>query len=233
MDYDRYDAFLHHIFKQTQGDAWFRPNEDNIAVGVALRVDSGEYRLFPYENLGLEPFEAAERTLPLVHDKHGEEGSIQVRLMFQPEIIVKSRKNTSTFSTAGRAMTQFGGLPVQAGKGVFHGVTGVFKGKGSKDDDSFEGENMQAAAVPQDLPAGQTSQAINPGSVNGGSMNGSTTFPGSVESMPTNTGMGTLRVHVIDAKDLSGQDYKPYAVIRVGDKEVKTKHVGKTANPEW
>ena len=63
MDYDRYDAFLHHIFKQTQGDAWFRPNEDNIAVGVALRVESGEYRLFPYEDLGLEPFEAAVRVL--------------------------------------------------------------------------------------------------------------------------------------------------------------------------
>ena len=57
--------------------------------------------------------------------------------MFQPEIIVKSRKNTSTFSTAGRAMTQFGGLPVQAGKGVFHGVTGVFKGKGSKERIAF------------------------------------------------------------------------------------------------
>ncbi|KAI0646077.1 glycosyl transferase family group 2-domain-containing protein [Trametes meyenii] len=63
MDYDRYDAFLHHIFKQTQGDAWFRPNEDNIAVGVALRVDNGAYRVFPYENLGLEPFEAAVRAL--------------------------------------------------------------------------------------------------------------------------------------------------------------------------
>ena len=63
MDYDRYDAFLHHIFKQTQGDAWFRPNEDSIAVGVALRVDNGEYRVFPYENLGLEPFEAAVRVL--------------------------------------------------------------------------------------------------------------------------------------------------------------------------
>ena len=63
MDYDRYDAFLHHIFKQTQGDAWFRPNEDNIAVGVALRVDNGEYRVFPYENLGLEPFESAVRVL--------------------------------------------------------------------------------------------------------------------------------------------------------------------------
>ena len=66
MDYDRYDALLHHIFKQTQGDAWFRPNEDNLSAGVALRVTEAsatdglpEYRVFPYENLSLEPFEAA------------------------------------------------------------------------------------------------------------------------------------------------------------------------------
>ncbi|KAI0070924.1 hypothetical protein K474DRAFT_1607813 [Panus rudis PR-1116 ss-1] len=64
MDYDRYDAFLHHIFKQTQGDAWFRPNEDNLSAGVALRVDNGpEFRVFPYENLSLEPFEAAVSAL--------------------------------------------------------------------------------------------------------------------------------------------------------------------------
>lgn len=63
MDYDRYDAILHHIFKQTQGDAWFRPNED-VSAGVALRVDNGpEYRVFPYENLALEPFEAAVSAL--------------------------------------------------------------------------------------------------------------------------------------------------------------------------
>ncbi|KAH8096816.1 glycosyl transferase family group 2-domain-containing protein [Cristinia sonorae] len=60
MDYDRYDAFLHHIFKQTQGDAWFRPNEQHISAGVALRInDTPEFRVFPYENLNLEPFEAA------------------------------------------------------------------------------------------------------------------------------------------------------------------------------
>ena len=65
MDYDRYDAFLHHIFKQTQGDAWFRQNEDSITPGVALRVSEAnaagqpEFRVFPYENLALEPFEAA------------------------------------------------------------------------------------------------------------------------------------------------------------------------------
>ncbi|EPQ51585.1 hypothetical protein GLOTRDRAFT_140976 [Gloeophyllum trabeum ATCC 11539] len=63
MDYDRYDAFLHHIFKQTQGDAWFRPTEDNLACGVALRVADGEFRVFPYENIALEPFETAVSAL--------------------------------------------------------------------------------------------------------------------------------------------------------------------------
>ncbi|KAI0711643.1 glycosyl transferase family group 2-domain-containing protein [Earliella scabrosa] len=63
MDYDRYDAFLHHIFKQTQGDVWFRPSEDAISVGVALRAEDGEYRVFPYETPALEPFEVAVRAL--------------------------------------------------------------------------------------------------------------------------------------------------------------------------
>ncbi|KZT25599.1 hypothetical protein NEOLEDRAFT_1065128 [Neolentinus lepideus HHB14362 ss-1] len=63
MDYDRYDAFLHHIFKLTQGDAWFRPTEDNLACGVALRVAEGEFRVFPYENIALEPFETAVSAL--------------------------------------------------------------------------------------------------------------------------------------------------------------------------
>ncbi|KAI0089907.1 glycosyl transferase family group 2-domain-containing protein [Irpex rosettiformis] len=63
MDYDAYDALLHHIFKQTQGDAWFKPSEENVHSGVCLRVDSGKFRVFPYENRHLEPFEAAVRSL--------------------------------------------------------------------------------------------------------------------------------------------------------------------------
>ncbi|KAI0746496.1 glycosyl transferase family group 2-domain-containing protein [Daedaleopsis nitida] len=63
MDYDRYDAFLHHVFKQTQGDLWFRPNQDAVSVGVALRADDGDYRVFPYEDMSLEPFELAVRAL--------------------------------------------------------------------------------------------------------------------------------------------------------------------------
>lgn len=90
MDYDRNDALLHWIFRQTQGDAWFRPNEEHIPSGVALRISDGasilsytllslltnntahlegvpEFRVFPYENASLEPFEAAVSALnPLV-----------------------------------------------------------------------------------------------------------------------------------------------------------------------
>ncbi|KAG6885801.1 hypothetical protein C0993_009561 [Termitomyces sp. T159_Od127] len=67
MDYDSYDAVLHWIFRSTQGDAWFKPSEENISSGVCLRVDPGQFRVFPYENPYLVPFEAAVRSLnPLV-----------------------------------------------------------------------------------------------------------------------------------------------------------------------
>ena len=54
MDYDRYDAFLHHIFKQTQGDAWFRPSEENLSAGVALRVEPGKFIYLVYLNLFMD-----------------------------------------------------------------------------------------------------------------------------------------------------------------------------------
>ena len=55
------------IGSQTQGDAWFKPSEENIAAGVCIRVEPGYFRVFPYENPYLAPFEAAVRGLdPLV-----------------------------------------------------------------------------------------------------------------------------------------------------------------------
>ncbi|KAF7795833.1 hypothetical protein EIP86_007000 [Pleurotus ostreatoroseus] len=63
MDYDLYDALLHHIFKQTQGDAWFKPSQENIHAGVCLRTENGQFRVFPYDNPYLEPFEKAVRAL--------------------------------------------------------------------------------------------------------------------------------------------------------------------------
>ena len=123
MDYDRYDALLHYIFKQTQGDAWFRPDAapvpapaptppyphpysytpglpttpgfpgfpgtasfygptaaaashaaapvapaagGSIAGGVCMRDDAGAYRVFPYEDRRLEPFERAVSAMGLL-----------------------------------------------------------------------------------------------------------------------------------------------------------------------
>ncbi|KIY43226.1 hypothetical protein FISHEDRAFT_53946 [Fistulina hepatica ATCC 64428] len=67
MDYDSYDAILHWLFRTTQGDAWFKPSEENVSSGICLRVETGQFRVFPYENLQLAPFEAAVRLLnPLV-----------------------------------------------------------------------------------------------------------------------------------------------------------------------
>ncbi|KAG6896311.1 hypothetical protein C0992_009139 [Termitomyces sp. T32_za158] len=68
MDYDRNDALLHWLFRQTQGDAWFRPNEEHISSGVALRISDvndpvPDFRVFPYENPTLEPFESAVAAL--------------------------------------------------------------------------------------------------------------------------------------------------------------------------
>ncbi|CAA7264548.1 unnamed protein product [Cyclocybe aegerita] len=67
MDYDSYDAVLHYIFRNALADAWFKPSEENISAGVCLRVEPGHFRVFPYENQFLAPFEAAVRALnPLV-----------------------------------------------------------------------------------------------------------------------------------------------------------------------
>ncbi|KAJ7678776.1 glycosyl transferase family group 2-domain-containing protein [Mycena rosella] len=67
MDYDPGDAVIQYLFKKTQGDAWFKPSVENVAVGVCLRVEPGLFRGFPYENPYLVPFEAAVRSLnPLV-----------------------------------------------------------------------------------------------------------------------------------------------------------------------
>ena len=181
----------------------------------------------------LEPFVSVERELPLTHAKHGEKGRVSLRLMFQPEIIVKSRKNTSTFSTAGRAMTQIGHIPGAAGKGVIHGVTGVFRRVGGSGTDT-ESEDERLAPLRSIPAAGQATQDT---SIVGGALHPGTAFPATNGSPQQANGQlyaepGTLRVTVLDAKDLSTNDVKPYVTIRVGDKEQKTKHI-KSSTPTW
>ncbi|KAG2350711.1 tricalbin [Suillus weaverae] len=180
----------------------------------------------------IEPFEAAEQMIELSSEKHGAKGHVAIRLIFQPEIIAKSRKATSTFSSAGRAMTQIGSLPFGAGKGVVRGIGNVFKRE-------FGGSH-EKLDVPHAIPeaaAGQASRPIGEPTADEDTNVTATSAFLSLNRTPSLLGPpsepGTLRVTMISAKDVSMVDTKPYAVIRVGDKEFKTKHGIKTSSPEW
>ena len=187
----------------------------------------------------LEPFESVEQVLPLSHHKHGDKGTVRVRLLFSPEIIMKERKNTSTFNTAGRAATQIGHIPMSAGRGVVQGVTGVFRrGKGTNSTVSEDDEDGPATATIEKTPT--TSRFLGRkasmasiderralrASPSNGALSVDQNGDGVTES-------GTVRVSIISCKDLGQSDVKPYATVRVGDKEYKTKHGQKTASPEW
>ncbi|KAG9044471.1 hypothetical protein FS837_008089 [Tulasnella sp. UAMH 9824] len=181
----------------------------------------------------VEPFQSMERVIPITSPKHGEKGEILLRLLFTPEIIAKARKNTSTFSTAGRAMTQLGGLPLGAGKGVVHGVgsvgrhvTGVFKrSKSIKESDESDVEP----------PPAQVSMPAGPNASPAAAVAAGTTIPPTQDTIPQ-PNIGVVKVVVVGAKDLSTageSSVKPYLVLRVGKEKFKTKHAGKTLTPEW
>jgi Ca2+-dependent lipid-binding protein len=177
----------------------------------------------------IETLIAIERPFALSLEKRGTRGQITIRMVFQPEIITRTRKSTSTFSAAGRTMTAIGGAPINAGKGVLQGVAGVFKRAHGDDGHNILGlGTLPESKVIPDALGPQVSQpttdaehlvAVVPSSTNG-------------PSIPSDPGI--LRVSVLDAKDLiGGLDVKPYVVVRIGEKEVKTKHAGKTVTPEW
>lgn len=88
----------------------------------------------------LEPLESKEMVLDLKEGESGDQGQVTVNFLFKPSFIVKSRSRTSTFSTAGRALTQVGGIGLGAGKGVVHGAGHI--GKGAISGVGFVGHNV-------------------------------------------------------------------------------------------
>lgn len=213
--------------RQTVAPEWNEHFEINIPSRVAAELT---VELFDWNQIeqakslgvgridvaGIEPFQATEQNVKLSTNKRGEKGSIRVRLVFQPGIIAKSRKATSTLTSAGRAVTTIGGLPVSAGKGVFQGVAGVFKNR--------------EASIPDPISPTTPFPAIGSAEAAHGS---TTSLPFVENAVVTAPEPGSLRVTVLNAKDLSHNDVKPYVTLRVGDREVKTKHTQKTHSPEW
>jgi hypothetical protein len=179
----------------------------------------------------IEPLTAVDTTHILSTEKHGNKGEIKLNMVFRPEIIMRSRKSTSTFSAAGRTMTAIGTAPISAGKGVIQGVaTGVATVfKRGKDSDEVHGPVGSGAPAETNVPGTQISQPIVDGELLEVPVVSSAANGYYVPAEPV-----ALKVSVLDAKDLiGGPDVKPYAVVRIGEREYKTKHTGKTVAPEW
>ncbi|WVW80773.1 hypothetical protein I302_102759 [Kwoniella bestiolae CBS 10118] len=201
-------------------------------VGSATPIGNGFVDL-----AALEPFESSDLTLPVISDKHGEKGTLSIRVMFQPEIIARTRQKTSTFSQAGRVVTTIGGVPLGVGKGVVHGGGAVIGGKKDKNGKEVlveQPESADGAGAGFDIPAGQVSEPSGQGldgTVSGGGVPGpkSTTLPIGEGQGPSEP--GTLGITVIGAKDLKAGT-KPYVQLRLGGKTHKTDHV-KSSTPEW
>ena len=199
----------------------------------------------------IEPFGACNQFVTLSTSKHGEQGRIQLNLLFQPAIIVKTRKNTSTFTSAGRTMTQLGSLPIAAGKGVLgvfkhkdkdheheslhdsiaagKGVLhGIFKHK-DHDHESLQDGRVSTSTALLSSPA----PALQEAPVNNVLEPGLAAFPTKayIDTPPGCNEPGMLQV--VAASAVLSDDSKAYVVLRVGDKEVKTKHSAKTTHPEW
>lgn len=177
----------------------------------------------------IDPLIAFERTLALSLEKRGPKGQVTIRMVFQPEIIMRTRKSTSTFSAAGRTMTAIGGAPINAGKGVLQGVAGVFK-RGVQGDDGHNIPGLSTLPESKVIPDTLGPQLSLP------TTDGEHLVPvaSGTNGHSINLDPGILKVSVLEAKDLTGgPDVKPYAVIRIGEKEFKTKHASKTVAPEW
>jgi len=137
-------------------------------------------------------------------------------------------------------MTTIGGLPVSAGKGVFHGVAGVFKPKdnGSNHSDDIIAVAPMSAGSADISPSAPVSAGPAASGVPVSESGAVVPLMGfqSSENFATSQSIevGTLKVTVVDGRDLGQSDsIKPYVTVRVGDKEVKTKHTQKSTSPEW
>lgn len=102
--------------------------DDWNTVGSADELGGGLLNL-----AALEPMELQNLDVPVVLE--GKQfGTLQCNVLFRPQIIARTRQKTSTFSAAGRTVTNIGGAaigaPVAVGKGVVAGGGAVVSGVG-------------------------------------------------------------------------------------------------------
>jgi hypothetical protein len=140
-------------------------------------------------------------------------------------------------------MTQVGSIPLGAGKGVLHGVGkvgGVVGGAvgGVFRRDKDKGDSAENGTATREPPSGQVSAPSGDTEASSGDGAGylTTNTATAADEVYLPSDSGLLKVTVLRAKDLpaiSGDTPKAYVVLRLGDKDHKTKHKKETNAPEW
>lgn len=153
-------------------------------------------------------------------------------------VIARTRNKTSTFSTAGRAITNVGGLPIAAGKGVLmgggHVAMGVGRGVGTIG--GFAGRKI-GLVKKQDKHGKEVLVPADEQATDGGTHELAAESEGlnkvSAGGRPTES--GSLVVTVLggtNIKSEEGAKLKSYVAVKVGSKSHKTDHT-KGLEPEW
>lgn len=191
----------------------------------------------------LEPFQMSELEVPVHSDKHGDKGRLRLQLNFQPDVIMKVRKNTSTFSNAGRTMTTIGAAPINVGKGVgkgvFAGGKGIVHGVGHVG--GFAGRKVglvkkkdahgNEIVVEEELPEDDASIVApsTPSKPSRVLADNESVREGSILA-----GAATFSIRCVGGRALNGgSDIKPYVQFTIGKKSHKTSHGKHGTEPDW
>ncbi|KAJ9121636.1 hypothetical protein QFC22_002256 [Naganishia vaughanmartiniae] len=209
----------------------------------------------------LESFTMSEVEVPLSSAKHGDKGSVRVRLVFTPHIVAKSRRDTTTFSQAGRAMSTVGAVPLGVGKGVGKGVfytgKGLIHGVGStvgfagRKTGLIKKKDKHGNEVLVEESSGQIVDGHAPDLGYASSDGDARPIQHSTMAQTLNTeqvsGMGqpaegqagqaeAVNVTCLSGSNLVGSgshDVKPYVQLTLGRKSYKTSHAKRAVDPEW
>lgn len=125
------------VVKKTLSPKW----NENFTTQIRSRVaDKLTLEVFDWDRIGsatllgnavidlqsLEPFESKEVEVPLTSAKtHGQQGHVNLRLLFRPQFLARERTATSAFGAAGRVATGLGQGVGAVGGAAIHGVGAV------------------------------------------------------------------------------------------------------------
>lgn len=210
-------------------------------VGTADKLGRGNISL-----ADLEPMQQFPLKVEL-KDPNSEtsQGVVNLRMIFRPGFIIRSRQATSTVSGLGRTGTVIGGGVVQVGSGVGHVGVGAVKGVGKLGYTGVTGVGKLGYSgvrkvVPGHKRTGTASTVDADGTPVAEEDGSVAAVVPSADASRANgeaggpTGAGKLSITVLGATGLPDAEHKTYVAIRLNGKKVdhtKTSHLAET--PTW